>query len=103
MATLADKLSGIVTDTKQLVQLCGALKSENAQIKMEVEQLRLLVQSTSLENQQLAEKLKAIAVARTFEGSGEVGETVINEKILDTKRKINDFVREIDKCIELLK
>lgn len=103
MATLADKLSGIVTNTRQLVQVCVDLKSENAQIKSELEKLRSMVQSTALSNHQLEEKLKAITVARTFEGVGEGGETVINEKILDTKRKINDFVREIDKCIELLK
>jgi hypothetical protein len=46
--------------------------------------------------------MKAMAVARSLDSS-EAENGAINEKILDTKQKINDFVREIDKCISLLK
>lgn len=41
-------------------------------------------------------------MARSLEAiSG--GQTGISEKTLDIKQKINEFVREIDKCIVLLK
>jgi hypothetical protein len=50
----------------------------------------------------LEEKLKVLKLARSLEGA-QVGVTGINEKTLDIKQKISDFVREIDKCIVLLK
>jgi hypothetical protein len=50
----------------------------------------------------LEEKLKAVAVAKSLEDAN-IDKEAINEKILDTKQKINDFVREIDRCINLLK
>jgi len=50
----------------------------------------------------MEEQMKAMAVARSLDSS-EADKDAINEKILDTKQKINDFVREIDKCISLLK
>ncbi|HMR20148.1 MAG TPA: hypothetical protein PKA53_12675, partial [Sphingobacterium sp.] len=54
------------------------------------------------EKAELEEKLKAITVAKSLE-EADVDKEAINEKILDTKQKINDFVREIDRCINLLK
>jgi predicted KAP-like P-loop ATPase len=45
--------------------------------------------------EELEQKLKVLKVAKSF------SET--NEKTLDIKQKINEFVQEIDKCIVLLK
>lgn len=102
MPTLNDKLNGIVANTKQLIQLCEVLKAENTVLKAELSQLNLDYQRNLSDNKTLNEKLKALAVARTFE-STEKSDDLINEKKLDTKRKINDFVQEIEKCIELLR
>jgi len=92
----------IVEKTKNLIQLCEALQEENDLLKLEVQSLQVAFETSSDKVQQLEEKLKAMAVAKSLEESEEDREA-INEKILDTKQKINDFVREIDKCIGLLK
>ncbi|KGE16112.1 hypothetical protein [Sphingobacterium] len=102
MATLSTQMNIIVEKTKNLIQLCDALNEENDLLKLEVQSLQVAFQTSTDKVQQLEEKLKAMAVAKTFEESS-VDSEAINEKILDTKQKINDFVREIDRCIGLLK
>lgn len=71
-------------------------------LKLELQSLQVALETSVDKNKQLEEKLKALAVARSLE-EVEADNAGINEKILDTKQKINDFVREIDKCIELLR
>ncbi|SFS34245.1 hypothetical protein [Sphingobacterium wenxiniae] len=102
MATLSSQMNIIVEKTRNLIQLCEALQEENDLLKLEVQSLQVAFETSSAKVQQLEEKLKALAVAKSLEES-DVDREAINEKILDTKQKINDFVREIDKCIGLLK
>ncbi|PRD55876.1 hypothetical protein [Sphingobacterium gobiense] len=102
MAGLSTQMNVIVEKTKNLIQLCEALQEENDLLKLEVQSLQVAFQTSTNKVQQLEEKVKALAVAKTLDNS-EVGKEAINEKILDTKQKINDFVREIDRCIGLLK
>jgi len=102
MAGLSTQVNVIVEKTKNLIQLCEALQEENDLLKLEVQSLQVAFQTSTDKVQQLEEKVKALAVAKTLDES-EVDREAINEKILDTKQKINDFVREIDRCIGLLK
>ncbi|GGC39197.1 hypothetical protein GCM10011386_34110 [Parapedobacter defluvii] len=102
MASVAAQLANVVDNTRKLLDLCASLQEENDMLKLEVQSLKVAFDTSSDKNKQLEEKLKALAVARSLD-EGKVDEAVINEKILDTKQKINDFVREIDKCIELLR
>ncbi len=102
MASLSSQMNIIVEKTKNLIQLCEALQEENDLLKLEVQSLQVAFDTSSDKVKQLEEKVKARAVAKTLDDSS-VDKEAINEKILDTKQKINDFVREIDKCISLLK
>ncbi len=102
MASVAAQLANVVQNTRKLLDLCVALQEENDLLKLEVQSLKVAFDISGDKNKQLEEQLKALAVARSLEDV-EVGKVGINEKILDTKQKINDFVREIDKCIDLLK
>ena len=102
MAGLSTQMNVIVEKTKNLIQLCEALQEENDLLKLEVQSLQVAFQTSTDKVHQLEEKVKALAVAKTLDNS-EVDKEAINEKILDTKQKINDFVREIDRCIGLLK
>ncbi|MGJ1375464.1 hypothetical protein ACR79Q_04830 [Sphingobacterium multivorum] len=101
MATLSSQMNLIVEKTKNLIQLCEVLQEENDLLKLEVQSLKVAFDASNDKSKQLEEKIKALAVARTLDS--ETDKEAINEKILDTKQKINDFVREIDKCISLLK
>ena len=102
MASLSSQMNIIVEKTKNLIQLCEALQEENDLLKLEVQSLQVAFETSSDKVKQLEDKVKALAVAKTLDNSG-IDKDAINEKVLDTKRKINDFVREIDRCIGLLK
>lgn len=102
MSSLIGKLNGIVQHTERLLEVCRTLREENDALRLEGQALRVALETSQDKNRELEEKVKALTVARTLDVV-EPDSAIINEKALDTKRKINDFVREIDRCIELLR
>jgi hypothetical protein len=100
--TVADQLSKVVDKTSRLIDLCLALQEENELLKQENELQKKNIVKTDNHNKDLEEKLRVLTLARSLEGmnSNELG---LSEKTLDIKQKITEFVREIDKCIVLLK
>lgn len=95
MSAVAEQLVKVVEKTERLIGLCAALQEENELLKFENQSLNTLLESGKEKNKELEDKLRVLKLAKSF------SET--NEKSLDIKQKINDFVREIDKCIVLLK
>jgi hypothetical protein len=102
MSALAEQLNKVIERTERLIVLCDALQQENDLFKRENESLKASLDHGKIKAVELEEKLKVLKLARSLEGA-QVGVTGINEKTLDIKQKISDFVREIDKCIVLLK
>lgn len=106
MSSTAGKLKNIIHNTHRVLEQYQFVKVENDHLKLENQSLTAALEASIAKTQQLEEKLKALTVARTLESNEPtrvMSDETINEKILDTKRKINDFVREIDRCIELLR
>jgi regulator of replication initiation timing len=95
MPSVTDQLSIVVEKTERLIALCGALQEENDLLKLENQSLSTALNVSKDKSKDLEEKLRVLKLAKSF------SET--NEKSLDIKQKINEFVREIDKCIVLLK
>jgi regulator of replication initiation timing len=95
MPTVAEQLNRVVEKTERLIELCSALQEENDLLKLENQTLSSALKSGKEKSQELEEKLRVLKMARSF------SET--NEKTLDIKQKIDEFVQEIDKCIVLLK
>jgi hypothetical protein len=93
--SIADQLATIVDRTERLIELCAALQEENDLLKLESEALTVALNASKNKTKELDEKLRALKMARSFSDT--------NEKSLDIKQKINEFVQEIDKCIVLLK
>jgi len=85
-------VSGIEFKTHQLVKRLKALTYENAELK---KQLELLI-SKDEENKEkikyLEDKNKMLRIAKTIEG----------EDKTKAKLRINEFLREVDRCIALL-
>lgn len=100
--TVADQLSKVIDKTSRLIDLCAALQEESDLLKLENSSLKQSVESHNLKNKELEEKLRVMALARSLEGV-RTNELDLSEKTLDIKQKITEFVREIDKCIVLLK
>lgn len=93
--TTATQLTNIIDKAGRLIELCSALQEENDLLKLENQSLMAALDASKSKNTEMNEKLNALKLAKSF------SET--NEKSLDIKQKINDFVQEIDKCIVLLK
>ncbi len=100
--TVADQLSKVIDKTSRLIDLFAALQEENDLLKLENDSLKLSGETRDIKKTELEEKLRVMTLARSLEGiqSNELG---LSEKSLDIKQKITEFVREIDKCIVLLK
>ncbi|WEK20065.1 MAG: hypothetical protein P0Y49_02715 [Candidatus Pedobacter colombiensis] len=95
MSSVADQLTSVLQKTARLIELCGALQEENELLKLENESIKVALDTSKNKNADLEEKLRVLKLAKSIEGT--------SEKTLDIKQKINDFVREIDKCVVLLK
>jgi hypothetical protein len=95
MPSTAEQLNNVVEKTQRLVALCAALQEENDLLKLENQSLAAGLNASKDKTKEAEEKLRILKMAKSF------SET--NEKNLDIKQKINEFVQEIDKCIVLLK
>ena len=95
MSAVADQLNSVLLKTTRLIELCDALQEENDLLKLENESVKVALDASKSKNADLEEKLRVLKLAKSIEGT--------SEKTLDIKQKINDFVREIDKCVVLLK
>lgn len=95
MTSVADQLDKVLQKTARLIELCDALQEENDLLKLENQSLKVAFDTSSGQRKELEEKLRVTKLAKSIEGT--------SEKSLDIKQKINDFVREIDKSIALLK
>lgn len=95
MSSVAHQLDNVLSKTARLIELCSALQEENDLVKVENQQIKAALEDAKKMNIALDEKLRVLKLAKSIEGT--------SEKTLDIKQKINEFVREIDKCIVLLK
>ena len=95
MSQVASQLNKVIEKTERLIELCAAMQEENDLLKLENQSLSAALDASKNKSKEMDEKLNVLKLAKSF------SET--NEKSLDIKQKINDFVQEIDKCIVLLK
>ncbi|NRF39854.1 MULTISPECIES: hypothetical protein [Pedobacter] len=95
MSSVADQLNSVLQKTTRLIELCNALQEENDLLKLENQSVKVALDTSKVKNNELEEKLRVLKLAKSIDGT--------SEKTLDIKQKINDFVREIDKCVVLLK
>jgi len=95
MPSTADQLQQVVEKTQRLIALARVLQEENDLLKLENETLLNAVNTGKEKTRELEQKMNVLKMAKSF------SET--NEKNLDIKQKIDEFVQEIDKCIVLLK
>ncbi|WP_407430489.1 hypothetical protein [Arcticibacter sp.] len=100
--SLAGQLNSVLDRTQRLIELCEALQEENDLLKLENQSLQVAVETGKTKAVEMEEKMKVLKLARSLEGIT-VKKISPDEKTLDIKQKISEFVREIDKCIVLLK
>src|SRR5690625_4864297 len=102
MATLKAQMDRLTEKLKNLIRLCEAFQEENDLLKLENQSLEVALETSSEKISELNEKLKAMELSKSFESEKDQDEAV-QKRISDTKLKIDSFVKEIDKCIDMLK
>ncbi len=87
-------LEQISVRSEQLIGLCEALKEENELLSLENQSLKEALEVSQEKAKKSEQRIHVLQMARSVISP--------DEKSLDIKQKINEFVQEIDKCITLL-
>jgi hypothetical protein len=93
MDDLSVVLHGIEYKTHQLIKKLEQLTNENIKIKENLTQLEKKEQDNHINIKYLEEKNNIIKIANSIEGT---------ENKTKAKLKINELLREVDRCLALL-
>ena len=94
MSNLASKISAITVKVENLISLHKQLSDENTKLITSNKELTKTIEEQKNVLKNLNEKNKIVTLAKS------ISKTDINSNEL--KSKINEYIREIDKCIALL-
>ncbi|NML36867.1 hypothetical protein HHL17_06625 [Chitinophaga sp. G-6-1-13] len=83
-----------------LVKRLHQVQSENASLKEEVNQQQQALQQQQLTIQAMEDKLHLSKIAATAQGGATATEDAAFKK--EIRNKINEYIKEIDRCIALL-
>ncbi len=86
--------SGLIKKTEKILHLLEARQTENERLKDSINRLKIRVEELESANQSLENQYKSLKIAKTVSGD--------SEKNLALKLRINELVREVDKCIAQL-
>lgn len=86
--------SSLVKKTEKILHLLEARQKENERLKETLNQLKNRVEELETENKNLENQYKTLKIARSVSGE--------TEKNLALKLRINELVREVDRCIAQL-
>ncbi|MCX7743939.1 MAG: hypothetical protein N2167_05165 [Flavobacteriales bacterium] len=94
MSNYSSIITSLNSKIEKLILLHRNLEEEKMRLNAEKQDLLKIIQELKIKNNYLEEQNKAIRMAKDIKEDG--------ESSLDLKLKINEMVREIDKCIALL-
>jgi predicted RNase H-like nuclease (RuvC/YqgF family) len=92
---LQNRLKGVHQKVKGLLDSNTRLKATNAELAEEVKLLKLALENEVSKSNELNNKIKIIKLAQNIGDSENPDKT-------ELKRKINEYIKEIDNCIALL-
>ena len=96
MADLSGNSSVLEAKIKKLITLHGALKADSDVLKADNQKLTETIHSQQEQIRQLEEENKALKIARSLNSDQQDGD------LPEMKAKINEMIRDIDKCLALL-
>jgi len=94
MKSVASIIKGLKAKTEKMLTLQEALQQDNTQLKLKVSKLQSRVEELEGSKSKLEDQYKILKLAQNVSGD--------NDRNLAIKLKINELVREIDKCIAQL-
>ena len=94
---LHQKLKGVLVKANKLVEQNHKLHSKNETLENELKIVKQSLENELKKGYELNNQIKIIKLARNI-GSGKSEGTDVKE----IKRKINEYIKEIDHCITML-
>lgn len=98
MQKLIAKTDLLIDKARKLAEQNVKLKVTNAQLEQDIRGLRQLLDTEGRKNSELNNKIKIIKLAQNI--SSDTPDE--NQEVSELKRKINEYIREIDNCIAML-
>ena len=98
MQKLIAKTDILIDKARKLAEQNVKLRLLNTMLEHEIKELKLAVDSEGLKNSELNNKIKIIKLAQNI--SSDTPDE--NQEVTELKRKINEYIREIDNCIAML-
>ena len=95
MEKINDIVKGLCEDVEMLLKHCKQKDADLALLADENRELKIIVEQYKNQIEDLKEKNKLIKIARSIEGESVDGKT-------ELKYKINEILREVDRCLGLL-
>jgi hypothetical protein len=87
--------------TEKVLQHLSLLKEQNTALRKENDLLEFKLNEERKTIEELNNKIKMLKLAKSM-GSDENPSDAGKEKNTELKRKINEYIKEVDKCIALL-
>ncbi|MDR1504534.1 MAG: hypothetical protein LBT43_18970 [Prevotella sp.] len=81
---------------RQLMYLCDTLKEENALLKQQLTQRSVTIESLTSEVEELKAKYDNLKFVKSFSSENK-------DDTLQAKKRLSKLVRDVDKCIAMLK
>jgi ABC-type transporter Mla subunit MlaD len=94
MSDLSSITSSLENKIEKFVALHHSIKNELSALKIENTNLNLIIEQQKETLKVLEEKGKVLKLAKSL--------STTNENTTDLKLKVNELIREVDKCISLL-
>ena len=98
MQKLIAKTDILIEKARKLAEQNVKLKSVNGQLELEIKELRMALDTEGRKNSDLNNKIKIIKLAQNI--SSDTPDE--NQEVTELKRKINEYIKEIDNCIAML-
>ena len=87
-------ISSLELKINKLLSSYNNLKIENNDLKNENSKISLELKEKYIEINALNDKIKIMSISKSVD--------VSNDDVKETRLKINEYIREVDKCIALL-
>lgn len=98
MKELALRTDIIINKVRRLKKQHQAAEERVTGLEKDIKELKEALEAEKKKNSELNNQIKIIKLARNI-SSGELFEDL---KVTEMKRKLNEYIREVDKCIEML-
>ncbi len=95
--TIAHKVEEVKRKVVHLLEQNHKLLSKNEELEGEVKSLKLSLENEARKGDELLNKIKIIKLAQNIGSSNSE-----SADITELKRKINEYIKEIDHCITML-